>query len=103
MPPTSAAAVWAAGSSPSRPLLTYVAYRGLDSWTYIGIGWLLHTAWDIVHHLNGHPIVPFDGGSSMGCAICDPVIALWRFAGGRSPRELFRRIKRPAVVQKRTA
>ncbi|WP_307796288.1 DUF6010 family protein [Amycolatopsis sp. 195334CR] len=24
--------------------LGYVAFRGLDSWTFIGIGWLLHTA-----------------------------------------------------------
>jgi hypothetical protein len=35
--------------------LTYVAYRGLDSWTFIGAGWLLHTAWDIAHHLRGSP------------------------------------------------
>ncbi|GAA4507832.1 DUF6010 family protein [Actinoallomurus oryzae] len=84
-------------------VLVYVAYRGLDSWTFIGIGWLLHTAWDIVHHLNGHPILPFDHGSSLGCAICDPVIALWCFSGGRTPRELFRRAKRPATIQGQTA
>ncbi|CAM5276502.1 hypothetical protein SHIRM173S_02996 [Streptomyces hirsutus] len=40
-------------------LIAYVAFRGLDSWTFIGIGWLLHTAWDVVHHLKGNPIVPF--------------------------------------------
>ncbi|GAB3981910.1 DUF6010 family protein [Actinoallomurus acanthiterrae] len=84
-------------------LLTYVAFRGLDSWTFIGVGWLLHTAWDIVHHLKGHPIIPFADGSSMGCAICDPVIALWCFAGGRTPRELIRLIKRPAAVQDQPA
>ncbi len=64
--------------------MTYVAFRGLDSWTFIGIGWLLHTAWDIVHHLKGHPILPFEPHSSFGCAICDPVIAIWAFTGGRS-------------------
>ncbi len=32
-------------------VMTYVAYRGLSSWTWIGIGWLLHTAWDVLHHL----------------------------------------------------
>ncbi|WP_406204715.1 MULTISPECIES: DUF6010 family protein [unclassified Streptomyces] len=69
-------------------VVTYVAYRGLDSWTFIGIGWLLHTAWDIVHHVKGNPIIPFLHTSSLGCAICDPVIALWCFAGGRTPREL---------------
>ncbi|WP_405580419.1 DUF6010 family protein [Streptomyces sp. NBC_01092] len=67
---------------------TYVAYRGLDSWTFIGIAWLLHTAWDIVHHIKGNPIIPFLHTSSLGCAICDPVIALWCFAGGKTPREL---------------
>nr|WP_308299047.1 DUF6010 family protein [Streptomyces sp. GESEQ-35] len=55
---------------------TYVAYRGLDSWTFIGIGRLLHTVWDVV-----------------GCAICDPVIALWCPGGGRTPRELVRAVR----------
>ena len=62
---------------------TFVAYRGFDSWTFIGIGWLMHTGWDIVHHLKGHPILPFEPHSSFGCAICDPVIAIWAFTGGR--------------------
>ncbi|MFB4273740.1 DUF6010 family protein [Nonomuraea sp. MTCD27] len=65
-------------------VMSYVAYRGLESWTFIGIGWLLHTAWDVVHHLKGSPILPFAEHSSFGCAICDPVIALWCFAGGPS-------------------
>ncbi|MFI6452603.1 DUF6010 family protein [Streptosporangium amethystogenes] len=65
-------------------VMTYVAYRGLNSWTWIGIGWLLHTAWDVLHHLKGNPILPFAEHSSFGCAICDPVIALWCFAGGPS-------------------
>jgi hypothetical protein len=65
-------------------VLTYVAYRGLESWTFIGMGWLLHTAWDIVHHLSGEPIIPFAHDSSLGCAICDPIIAVWCLAGGPS-------------------
>jgi hypothetical protein len=65
-------------------VLAYIAFRGLDSWTFIGVGWLLHTAWDVVHHLKGQPILPFAHGSSFGCAICDPVIAIWCFTGGRS-------------------
>jgi len=68
---------------------TWVAYRGLDSWTFVGVAWLLHTVWDAVHHLKGNPIIPFAHTSSLGCAICDPVIALWCFAGGRTPRELW--------------
>lgn len=71
-------------------LVTYVAYRGLDSWTFIGVGWLLHTAWDVVHHLKGSPLIPFVHDSSLGCAICDPVIAVWCLAGGLSPRDLLR-------------
>ncbi|WEO98172.1 DUF6010 family protein [Streptomyces sp. FXJ1.172] len=66
-------------------LSTYVAYKGLESWAWIGVGWLLHTAWDVVHWLKGHPIVPFVHDSSFGCALCDPVIAVWCLGGGRSP------------------
>ena len=76
--------------------MTYCAYRGLESWTFIGIAWLLHTAWDVVHHLHGNPIIPFAELSSMGCAICDPVIAAWCFAGGPSVVELFRSRRRVA-------
>ena len=65
-------------------LVTYVAYRGLHSYNFIGLGWLLHTAWDVLHHLYGNPIVPFAALSSLGCAICDPVIALWCFFGAPS-------------------
>lgn len=64
--------------------MAYVAYRGLNSWPLIGIGWLLHTAWDMAHHIKGNPILPFFHDSSLGCAICDPVIALWCFGGGPS-------------------
>ncbi len=71
---------------------TYIAYRGLRSYTFIGFAWLLHTGWDIVHHLYGNPIVPFVAKSSLGCAICDPVIALWCFMG--APSLLRRRDKR---------
>jgi len=72
-------------------VLTYFAYKGLGSYHYIGIGWILHTGWDIVHHLYGTPIVPFVATSSLGCAICDPIIAAWCFAGAPSVFGLFRR------------
>jgi hypothetical protein len=64
--------------------VTYCAYRGLDSYRFIGVGWLLHTGWDVLHHLTGSPLLPFSVTSSLGCAICDPVIALWCFAGAPS-------------------
>lgn len=65
-------------------LMTFVAYRGLQSYTWIGVGWLLHTGWDLLHHLYGNPIVPFSPTSSLGCFLCDPVIAIWCFRGGVS-------------------
>ncbi|MFD8504884.1 DUF6010 family protein [Streptomyces sp. NPDC059687] len=86
-----------AGEFTFTALVTYVAYRGLESWTFIGVGWLLHTGWDVVHHLKGNPIVPLDHGSSLGCAICDPVIALWCLRGGPSVRDLPRGRRRAAV------
>ena len=64
--------------------VTFCAYRGLTSYPFIGVGWLLHTGWDVLHHLYGTPIVPFVATSSLGCAICDPIIAAWCFAGGPS-------------------
>lgn len=60
------------------------AYLGLRSYRFIGVVWLLHTGWDIAHHLYGNPLLPFDATSSLGCAICDPVIAAWCFAGAPS-------------------
>jgi|ERR1700758_1151509 hypothetical protein len=72
-------------------LITYCAYKGLGSYRLIGVGWLLHSGWDVLHHLYGNPIVPFVPSSSLGCAICDPVIAAWCFAGGPSVFDLIRR------------
>ena len=72
-------------------VVTYCAYRGLRSYGFIGVAWLLHTGWDALHHLYGNPIVPFVADSSLGCAICDPVIALWLFAGAPSVYDLLRK------------
>jgi uncharacterized protein DUF6010 len=82
--------------------VTYCAYRGLESWTFIGTAWLLHTALDVLHHIKGTPILPFSHTSSLGCAICDPVIAIWCFGGGR-PVQWFRRgVIRACVPRHRT-
>ena len=71
-------------------VVTYCAYKGLQSYAFIGIGWILHAAWDVVHHLYGTPIIPFVPMSSFGCAICDPIIAIWCFLGSPSVFDLFR-------------
>jgi hypothetical protein len=70
--------------------MTFCAYKGLRSYRFIGIAWVLHTAWEILHHLYGNPLLPFDATSSLGCAICDPVIAAWCFAGAPSFYQLLR-------------
>ena len=41
-------------------LMTFVAYRGFKDYRLIALGWLLHTGWDVLHHLlTANPIVPF--------------------------------------------
>ena len=64
--------------------MTICSYQGLESYRLIGVGWLLHTGWDILHQLYGNPLLPFVATSSLGCAICDPLIAAWCFAGAPS-------------------
>jgi hypothetical protein len=63
-----------------------LAYFGLRSYRAIGIGWLAHAGWDVVHHLYGNPIWPFMPTSSFGCAIFDSAIAVWFLAGAPSLR-----------------
>ena len=71
--------------------MSFVAYRGLEDYRFVGAGWVLHTAWDVTHHLYGNPIIPFLPLSSFGCAICDLGLAAWYFAGAPSPYPWVRR------------
>jgi len=62
-------------------IVTWSHTKGLNPYGFIGVVGVLHTGWDILHHLYGNPIVPFAPTSFLGlCAICDPVIAAWCFA-----------------------
>ncbi len=72
-------------------VMIFIAYKGLTKYYFIGIGWMLHTGWDILHHLYGNPIVPMEASSSLGCAICDPIIALWYFFNAPTIFYLFRK------------
>lgn len=63
---------------------TGLAYLGLKDYRFIALGWIAHTGWDVVHHLYGQPILPFQPLSSFGCAITDPILAVWYFAGAPS-------------------
>ena len=76
-----------------------IVYRALDSYPFIGLAWIMHAGWDLVHHFWGNPIWPFMPTSSFGCMIFDAVIALWFFAGapallGPAPREAALRERR---------
>jgi hypothetical protein len=61
-----------------------IAYRGLRSYSFIGVAWLMHSCWDLLHHLWGNPIWPFMPTSSFGCLIFDALIAVWFLAGAPS-------------------
>ena len=61
-----------------------IVYLGLRSYRFTGIAWLMHAAWDLPHHLWGHPIWPFMRTSSFGCMIFDSIIAVWFLAGAPS-------------------
>ena len=63
---------------------TPVVYAGLRSYRAIGAAWLMHAAWDLPHHLAGHPIWPYMRTSSLGCMIFDALIAAWFLAGAPS-------------------
>ena len=64
----------------------WLAYRGLDDYRWVGVGWIFHIGWDILHHLYGAPILPFIPLSSFGCAICDSGLALWYLLGAPVPQ-----------------
>jgi Family of unknown function (DUF6010) len=65
-------------------IATPVAYFGLRSYRFIALAWLMHSCWDIAHHLWGNPIWPFMPTSSFGCMIFDALIALWFLVGAPS-------------------
>jgi hypothetical protein len=75
---------------------SFVAFRGLQDARFIGVAWLMHSAWDLVHHFLGNPIWPFMETSSFGCCICDAVIAAWFFVGAPSLFQLLRTRGRPS-------
>lgn len=75
-------------------IATPVVYMGLRSYRWIGAAWLMHAAWDLPHHLSGHPIWSYVRTSSLGCMVFDSVIAIWFLAG--APSIIPTRSKSPA-------
>jgi hypothetical protein len=57
------------------------AALGFAYYIAIGIGWLIHTASDTLHHRIGRPMFARVPMSSFGCAIFDPVISVWFLFG----------------------
>ena len=83
------------------PALTApVAYLGLDSYRFIGVAWLMHSAWDVVHHFWGNPIWPFMPTSSFGCMLFDALIAIWFFAGAPTILGVASRREAPAEARR---
>jgi Family of unknown function (DUF6010) len=62
-------------------VVTACAWFGLRWYPAIGLAWLAHTVFDVLHHLWGAPIIAMAPTSSFGCAVCDPLLAIWFFAG----------------------
>jgi Family of unknown function (DUF6010) len=79
-------------------LATPVVYLGLRSYRFIGVAWLMHAAWDLLHYLWGKPILPFMPASSWGCLIFDTVIAIWFLAGAPALTE--RGVPTPKALEK---
>jgi Family of unknown function (DUF6010) len=73
--------------------MLFMAFKGLTNYKYIGVAWLMHTTWDVLHHLYANPIVPFSASSSAGCAVCDSVLAIWFFYNAPSAFDLLKKMR----------
>lgn len=91
------ATYWSSGLGyyefPLGVIMIALAYKGLSNYQYLALGWIVHTFYDVLHHLYANPIVPMSSSSSAGCAICDPILALWLFLGAPSVFKIFQKSK----------
>ena len=46
-------------------VVTYCAYKGLKAYRFIGLGWLLHTGWGIMH--GSVPLMRYATAVAIGC------------------------------------
>lgn len=77
------------GEFPLGIIMVTLAYKGLTNYKYLALGWMIHTVYDLLHHFYANPIVPMAPSSSAGCAICDPLLAIWLFYQAPSVFKLF--------------
>lgn len=83
-------------------LVAFCALRGLESYRWIGVGWLAHTFWDIAHHASGMPMISWLPTSAFDCAVTDTLLVLWLFAGAPDVFAALRR-KRPTSRERPTS
>jgi len=70
-------------------IMIFLAYKGMKDYKYLALGWIVHTVYDVLHHYYGNPIIPMAPASSAGCAICDPILAIWLYFNAPSVLRLF--------------
>ena len=71
-------------------VVAVLALAGSRSYRAIGVGWCVHTVSDVFHHGAGLPILQDTPLSSFGCAVFDPLIAVWFFFGAPSTGDIVR-------------
>ena len=79
-------------------IMIFLAYKGMKDYRYLALGWAVHTVYDLLHHYYGNPIIPMAPTSSAGCAICDPILAIWLYFNAPSVLKLFPPRKSQKVV-----
>ena len=84
-------------------MMTVIAFKGTTNYRFIALGWLLHVIWDVLHHLYGNSIVPFDTASSAGCAVCDSILAVWFFFGAPDVLALAGLVKTDSTIYRKSA
>jgi Family of unknown function (DUF6010) len=70
-----------------------LAFAGFRWYPAIGVGWIVHTIWDVLNFRVGHGLETNVLRINLHCAIFDPIIALWFAFGAPSVWELLKRRK----------
>jgi hypothetical protein len=74
------------------------AFAAFRWYPALAIGWLVHTAWDILNFRAGHPLETGVLRINLHCAIFDPLIALWFACSAPSIWDLLKRRKATTPV-----
>ena len=70
---------------------------GLSNYRWLGAAWLVHTGLDLAHHLVNDPMFGYFPSSSLGCAVTDPILALWFFAEAPDIRDVIKQLRAKLV------